>query len=44
MGSHLLYANATTSQRQAAVKLHGVFFSRWESLDCSSSLRGFTGF
>ena len=38
IGSHLRSADRATSQRQAAVKLHGVFLSRWGSLDCSSSL------
>ena len=43
-GSRLRSASAAISQRQAAVKLHGVFFSRWELVDCSSTLRGFTGY
>jgi hypothetical protein len=38
IGSHLRSASKATSQRQTAVKLHGVFLSRWRSLDCSSSL------
>ena len=42
-GSRLHYAKAATSQQQAAVKLHGVFFSRWEIPDCSSESCGFTG-
>ena len=36
-GSRLRSASTTISQRQAAVKLHGVFFSRWEFVDCSST-------
>ena len=43
-GSRLRSASAIVFQRQAAVKLHGVFFSRWEFVDCSSTLRGFTGY
>ena len=42
-GSHLHSVPAITSQRQAAVKLHGDFSPRWVSLDCSSRLCGFTG-
>ena len=30
-GSHIRCANQTTTQRQAAVKLHGVSATRWES-------------
>jgi hypothetical protein len=36
-GSRLRSANTTTSQQQAAVKLHGVFSSRWETVDCAST-------
>ena len=35
-GSHLHSAPKAMPQRQAAVKLHGVFSSRWGYLDCSS--------
>jgi hypothetical protein len=42
-GSRLRSAPPSTPQRQAAVKLHRVFFPRWESVDCSPTLRGFTG-
>ena len=43
-GSRLRSAITTTSQRQAAVKLHGVFLSRWEFVDRSSTLCVFTGY
>ena len=36
-GSRLHSASATMSQQQAAVKLHGVFFSRWGFVDCSAT-------
>ena len=39
----LRYALATMSQRQAAVKVHGVFFSRWRFLDYSPSNVGSPG-
>ena len=37
IGSHIRSANVTSPQQLTAVKLHGVFLSHWESLDCSSS-------
>lgn len=42
-GSRLRSAHPSTPQRQAAVKLHRVFFPRWVFVDCSPTLRGFTG-
>ncbi len=42
--SRLHSASASISQQQTAVKLHGVFSSRWEFVDCSATLRGFTGY
>ena len=41
-GSRLHYASATMPQRQAAVKLHGVFSSRWGLVDFAPP-GGFTG-
>jgi hypothetical protein len=43
-GFHLRSATSTTSQLQAAVKLHVDFLSRWEFVDCAATLCGFTGF
>ena len=37
-GSRLHSVPAAILQRQAAVKLHGVFSPRWELVDCSSTL------
>ncbi len=34
-GSRLRYTSRTVTQRQAAVKLNGVFAFRWEILDCA---------
>ncbi len=42
-GSRLRSVLPVMPQRQAAVKLHRVFSPRWEILDCSSRLCGFTG-
>ena len=36
-GSHLRSASAAIPQQQAAVKLHGVFSSRWGCVDCSAT-------